>query len=89
MLNPRRGSLVHIAFPPSARVVVLVVLAWAESNLGDLNVVFALGGFDVRRSDVGDAASASAEGSIPMVADFSRTNDLSIAIPAQVLDGLC
>lgn len=89
MLNPRLGSLVHVAFPPAARVVVLVVLAWADSNVWDLNVVFALDGFDVGRSDVGYAASASAEGSISMVADFALANDLSIAIPAQVLDGLC
>jgi hypothetical protein len=38
------------------------------------------------RSDVGCSATASAEGSIPMVANFSFANDLSVAISVEALD---
>jgi hypothetical protein len=38
------------------------------------------------RSDVGCSATASAESSISMVANFSLANDLSVAISVEALD---
>lgn len=87
MLNARRGSLVHVTLAPSACVIVLVVLAGADGNLGDIDVVLALGGFDVGRADVGCSSTANAEGAVSMVADLALANNLSIAIPASRLDG--
>jgi hypothetical protein len=82
VLNARLCSLVHVTLAPSACVIVLVVLACANRNLGDIDVVLALGGFDVGRTNVGCPSTANAEGAVSMVADLSLANDLSIAIPA-------
>lgn len=89
MLNARLGSFVHVTLAPSACVVVLVVLACADCNIGNIEVVFALGSFDVGRANVGCSSAANAEGTVSMVADLSLANDLSVAIPAEGLDGNC
>jgi hypothetical protein len=63
-------------------VIVLVVFACADRNFRDIDVVLALGSFDVGRANVGCSASADAEGAVSMVAGLSLANDLSVGIPA-------
>lgn len=80
LLNTWLGGLAHIALSSSPHVVVLVILAGTDGNIGDLNIVLALGSLYMGGSDVSYSPTASAEGSVSVVADFAFANNLPVAV---------
>ena len=80
MLNARLGGLVHITLSSSPSVVVLAILAGTHGNIGDLNIVLAFCCLHFGGPNVGYPPTASAEGSVSVIADFAFANNLSITV---------